>query len=80
MLDEPLYPKKYAKQYNIGRVKKLYKEHYNIDIQKVDLGYKGYRYVRYVRYKMIQIDTNEVLAENVLLYGLGKLLEDNGVY
>lgn len=80
MIDEPLYPKKHVKNYNISRVKKLYKEIYNIDIQAIDLGYKGYRYVRYIRYNVIQIQTNEVLLENVKLYGLGKLLDDNGVY
>ena len=67
------------RQYSITHVKKRFKEIYDLDIRKIDYGYKGYRYRRYIEYDVYNSDGERIL-HRMTLKALGDHLVKNGEY
>lgn len=65
--------------YSIARVRKLMKEIYDIDVVKIDMGYKGYRYMPYILYQLVD-NTGKVLVEKATLNSIGDYLVSQGEY
>ena len=68
-----------ARDFSVTRVTKLYKEIFDITIERIDLGYKGYRYVPYTLYNMYD-KHGRLMAHAVTLRALGYGLVVEGVY
>lgn len=66
-------------RYSITRVQKRFKDIYDLDVRKIDYGYKGYRYRKYIEYDVFDSDGQRVM-HRVTLRALGDCLVRNGDY
>lgn len=64
--------------YSIARVRKRFKEIYDLDIRKVT-GYKFYRYRRFIEYNVYNSD-GECILQHVTLKSLAEHLIKKGEY
>lgn len=65
-------------KYSIARVRKRFKDIYNLDIRKIT-GYKYYRYRRYVEYNVYNSD-GKCILERMTLDALAEHLVKNNEY
>jgi len=67
------------RNYSISKVTRLFKEIYDLDIVRVDKGYKGYRYIPYIAYR-IRNNQGRYITPEVTLQSLGDFLVINDDY
>lgn len=67
------------RRYSIARVRRLYKEIYNVDVVKIDTGYKGNRHRLYEHYNVLDYSGFPII-ERATLNALGDHLVDIGEY
>lgn len=67
------------RSYSITHVQKRFKEIYDLDVVKIDYGYKGYRYRRYIEYNVYNSD-GECILRRMTLKALAEHLIKKGEY
>lgn len=66
-------------RYSIARVTKRFKDIYDLDVVKIDYGYKGYRYRRYVEYDVYNSDGKRIM-HRLTLDAMAQYLIREGEY
>lgn len=70
-------PAPLPRHYSIARVRKIFKEIYDLDVVKIDRGYKGDRYHYYSAYQLLDSEGN-IVIEYATLNALGDFLVREG--
>lgn len=67
------------RRYSLARVRKIFKDIYNLSVVQADIGYKSHRHKPYMLYNVIDSE-NHLVMEKVTLNALGDYLVSENEY